>query len=68
MCLLISINIINATHLQYQIIGINFALDETIRFVFNSAWDDAYQCTQVIVARLHKRSSLQQCCLLCAST
>ena len=42
--------IINATHLQYQIIGINFALDEAVCFVFDFAWYGAYKCTQVIVA------------------
>ena len=51
--------IINATHLQYQIIGINFALDETICVVFDFAWDGTYQRTQDIVARLYKRSALQ---------
>ena len=42
--------IINATHLQYQIIGINFALDETVCFVFDFAWDGAHKCTQITPA------------------
>ena len=37
--------IINATHLQYQIIGINFALDEAVCVVFYFAWDGAYKRT-----------------------
>ena len=47
--------LINATHLQYQIIGINFALDETVCFVFDFAWDGAHKCSQVILARMCAR-------------